>query len=92
MKRHIVALGVITFILAPLSCVPTNLSSLSSGTENLLNYALAENGATVDVCGDNPEHPASTLINGATSSDNWNSGEGWEYAFSKTRVRRRTSG
>lgn len=92
MKRHIVTLGVIALILAPLSCVPTNLSSISAGTDSLVNYALAENGATVAVCGDNPEHPASTLINGVTSSDNWNSGEGWGYAFTKTRVTRRTSG
>jgi len=89
MKRHIFTLGIIALILAPLGCVPTNFSSLSSGTEGLVNYASVENGATVEVCGDNHEHPASTLINGITSSDNWSSGEGWEYAFSKTRAKSR---
>jgi len=92
MKRHILTLGITALILAPLGCVPMNLSSMSSGTEGLVNYALAENGATVEVCSDNPEHPASTLINGITLSDNWGAGEGWEHAFSKVHVKRRTSG
>jgi len=47
--------------------------------KGLLNLALASNGTTVRVCEDNPEHPASTLINGITSSENWDSGEGWEF-------------
>ena len=93
MKRQILTLGIITLILAPLGCAPMNLSDVGSGgTENLVNYALAENSATVEVCHDNSEHPASTLINGITSSDSWVAGEGWEYAFSKIRVKRRTSG
>jgi len=47
--------------------------------KGLLNLALASNGTTVRVSEDNPEHPASTLINGVTSSENWDGGEGWEF-------------
>jgi len=48
------------------------------GNKGLINLALASNGAKVTVSQDNPDHPASTLINGVTSSENWDKGEGWE--------------
>jgi hypothetical protein len=47
----------------------------------LVNLALANNGAKVMVTEDNSDHPASTLINGITSSENWDQGEGWEYEY-----------
>ena len=47
-------------------------------TKGLVNLALASNGGRVVASKDNTEHPASTLINGITSSENWNQGEGWE--------------
>jgi len=47
----------------------------------LVNYALTENGAKIYVSEDNPDHPASTLNNGITSSENWHLGEGWESHF-----------
>ncbi|MDQ1329284.1 MAG: hypothetical protein QG641_2573 [Candidatus Poribacteria bacterium] len=46
--------------------------------KGLINLALASNGAKVTVSQDNPNHLASTLINGVTSSENWDKGEGWE--------------
>jgi len=49
--------------------------------KTLVNYALAENGAKIYVSEDNPDHPASTLNNGITSSEKWNQGEGWEDHF-----------
>jgi len=48
------------------------------GNKGLTNLALASNGAKVTVSQDNPDHLASTLINGITSSENWDKGEGWE--------------
>ena len=48
------------------------------GNKGLTNLALASNGAKVTVSQDNPDHLASTLINGVTSSENWDKGEGWE--------------
>jgi hypothetical protein len=47
----------------------------------LVNLALASNGAKVTVSEDNPDHPGSTLINGITSSENWEQGEGWELKY-----------
>lgn len=49
--------------------------------ENLVNYALPENGAVIYVSEDNPNHPGSTLNNGITSSENWAGGEGWETRY-----------
>jgi hypothetical protein len=49
----------------------------------LVNLALANNGAKVMVSEDNSDHPASTLINGITSSENWDQGEGWEFAYNE---------
>jgi len=50
-------------------------------TSGLVNLALAANGARVTVSNDNPDHPAATLINGITSSENWGQGEGWETSY-----------
>jgi hypothetical protein len=50
-------------------------------TSGLVNLALAANGARVTVSNDNPDHPADTLINGITSSENWGQGEGWETSY-----------
>ena len=67
------------------------MSLLNSSTENLINYALAENGAIVEVSQDNAIHPASTLVNGIRTSDKWHSGEGWEQTYAKS-ARRRSYG
>jgi hypothetical protein len=50
-------------------------------TSGLVNLALAANGARVTVSNDNQDHPAATLINGITSSENWGQGEGWEASY-----------
>ena len=50
-------------------------------SKGLVNLALASNGAQITVSEDNSEHPASTLSNGITSSENWNQGEGWESEY-----------
>lgn len=49
--------------------------------KGLINLALVSNGTKVTVSEDNPDHPGSTLINGITSSENWEQGEGWELKY-----------
>lgn len=46
-----------------------------------VNIALESNGGKVYVSEENPDHPAATLINGVTSSEAWNQGEGWETKY-----------
>lgn len=53
----------------------------SAVDSTLINYALPENEGKVIVSSDNDSHPASTLTNGITSSQKWDSGEGWETTF-----------
>ncbi|MGQ9608658.1 MAG: hypothetical protein ACUVWN_05120 [bacterium] len=50
-------------------------------TKGLLNLALASNGAIVTVSQENPDRPASHLIDGITSSEKWDQGEGWEISY-----------
>ena len=50
-------------------------------TKGLLNFALASNGAIVTVSQENPERPATNLIDGITSSEKWDQGEGWEVSY-----------
>lgn len=59
------------------------LSKYAVGNPDLAstNYALASNGGTVTVSGENVGHPAETLNNGITASDLWDQGEGWEFSF-----------
>lgn len=58
-----------------------SLVELNLENKGLVNLCLASNGAKVTVSQDNPDHPASTLINGITSSENWDQGEGWELKY-----------
>ena len=51
-------------------------------SKGLVNLALPSSGARIMVSQDNPAHPASTLNNGITSSENWDQGEGWETQYS----------
>jgi hypothetical protein len=67
-----------------LSCVPTAFFAIDNSVDNLVNYALSENGAIIEVSSDNPEHPASTLINSITSSDGWDSAEGWALQYTRS--------
>jgi len=50
-------------------------------TKGLVNLALASNGTRFIVSKANPDHPAHTLNNGITSSENWDQGEGWESKY-----------
>jgi len=63
-----------TIILASL----LGCASFGGGQISGINWALEKNGGRVSVFSEEMEHPASTLINGITSSEGWNQGEGWQ--------------
>ncbi|MBM3238407.1 hypothetical protein FJZ31_19110 [Candidatus Poribacteria bacterium] len=82
--RKILPIAIAALCIVALSCVPTAFLAIDNSVDNLVNYALAKNGAIVEVSYDNPEHPASTLINGVTSSAGWDSGEGWALHYTRS--------
>ena len=49
------------------------------------NYALAKNGATVNVSNITAGRDVNTIINGITSSEEWDKGDGWESSFTRRR-------
>lgn len=62
------------------------LGEVGQDTE-LANYALASNGATVSASNYTPGHNPFTAVNGITSSEDWDDGEGWECSFDRKRPR-----
>ncbi len=54
------------------------------GGQVSVNWALAKNGGQVSAFSEEFNHPAPKLINGITSSEGWNQGEGWEAGISVT--------
>ncbi len=50
-----------------------------------INFALASNGATVNASNYTPGRDPYTVINGITSSEDWDNGEGWECKFTRRR-------
>ncbi len=50
-------------------------------TKGLVNLASEESGSMIAVSQENPDRPASNLIDGITSSENWDQGEGWETLY-----------
>lgn len=66
-------------------------ASFGGGQVSGVNWALAKNGGTASAFSETQAHPASTLINGITSSEGWNEGEGWEAAITAGGGRRRRS-
>ncbi len=77
---------VIIMVVFPGCSVLQKLGGPGSSDE-LANYALASNGATVSVSNYTPEHSPLTAINGITSSEGWDDGEGWECRFDRRRPR-----
>ncbi len=57
-------------------------ASFGGGKISGVNWALAKNGGKATAFSEESDHPASTLINGVTSSEGWNQGEGWQASFS----------
>lgn len=52
-----------------------------------INYALSGSGAMVSASNHTPGHEPDTTINGITSSEGWDGGEGWECRFNRQRPR-----
>ncbi|HGE69817.1 TPA: hypothetical protein ENX78_03205 [Candidatus Poribacteria bacterium] len=63
-------------------------ATMGGGQISGVNWALAKNGGRVTAFSEEPEHPASTLINGITSADNWDQGEGWQASMLASGVTR----
>lgn len=53
-------------------------ASFGGGQVSGINWALAKNGGRASAFSEEPDHPASTLVNGITSSEGWDQGEGWQ--------------
>jgi len=53
-------------------------ASFGGGQVSGINWALAKNGGRASAFSEEPDHPASTLVNGITSSKGWDQGEGWQ--------------
>jgi hypothetical protein len=62
---------------------------LGGGQASGINWALEKNGGKVTAFSEDPNHPTSTLINGITSSENWDQGEGWQAPIGPTAGRGR---
>jgi ketosteroid isomerase-like protein len=58
---------------------------LISPERELINYALASRGAIAESPDNNPDHPPSEVIDGDTSSLDWDNGGGWEGNLSHKR-------
>ena len=71
-----------SFILVCLSTVVLasflGCATFGGGQVSGVNWALAKNGGRVTVFSEDPDHPASKLIDGVTSSERWDQGEGWQ--------------
>jgi len=63
-----------------------HLGGAGAGAESI-NYALESNGAKVSASNYTSGHEPATAINGITSSEGWNEGEGWECRFTRNRPR-----
>ncbi|MBD3180926.1 hypothetical protein GF312_01470 [Candidatus Poribacteria bacterium] len=59
---------------------------LMSPKRDLINCALASKGATAESPDNDPEHPPSEVIDGDTSSLDWDDGGGWEGNLSHLRL------
>jgi len=85
MKIHIIAIillcSIIIFACGSRNSVVKFVKEGGLETKGLVNLALASNGATVSVSQENPDRPATNLIDGITSSENWDQGGGWEAKY-----------
>jgi len=71
-----------------IGCSGTSLQTkdlLMSPKIDLVNYALSSNGSTAESPDNSPDHPPSAVIDGDTSSLNWDNGGGWEGSLSYLR-------
>lgn len=89
--RHLLAILSINLIIALFvlsGCSGTSLQTkelLMSPKIDLVNYAQSSNGATAESPDNNPDHPPSEVIDGDTSSLDWDNGGGWEGSLAHLR-------
>ncbi|MFC1718093.1 hypothetical protein ACFL6S_30835, partial [Candidatus Poribacteria bacterium] len=67
-------------------------ASMGGGQISGINWALAKNGGKVTAFSEDEGHPTSALINGISSSEGWNEGEGWQAPMNVAGTRRRGAG
>ena len=59
-------------------------ASFGGGQISGINWALEKNGGRASAFSEEPDHTASTLVNGITSSEGWDQGEGWQASITAT--------
>lgn len=74
--------GILFYVVIALVTFSGCAAILSSPGESV-NYALASNGAVAFASNFTRGHDPSTAINGITSSEGWDDGEGWECSFNR---------
>lgn len=67
-----------SFFMVVISALITGCATFGGGQVSGVNWALAKNGGRVTAFSEEPDHPASALIDGVTSSDEWDKGGGWQ--------------
>jgi len=72
-------------------CATTGVSGGGGSQPSGVNWVLAKNGGRATAFNEEPEHPASTLIDGVTSSDGWDQGAGWQASITSTTGGRRSA-
>ena len=88
MSLRVVSFCVIISLAAFSGCaVIQKLGRLGTAGEPV-NYALESNGAVAFASDYTSGHEPLTTINGVTSSEGWDDGEGWECRFNRERLRR----
>jgi len=88
-QQFVIVFGVFIVLFALSSCSGQSLRTremLISPQRELINYALASRGATAESPDNNPEHLPSEVIDGDTSSLDWDNGGGWEGSLSHLRL------
>jgi len=77
---------IFTFFLIGCSGMPSQTKELLLSPEiEYVNYALSSKGATAESPDNSPDHPPLEVIDGDTSSLDWDNGGGWEGSLSYLR-------
>jgi peroxiredoxin len=91
MKTYIISKQTLAFLfigaLIFSGCAIIQKLGESGSDDNMVDYALSSNGATVSASNYTPGHSPLTAINGIISSEGWDDGEGWECRFERNHPR-----
>jgi len=78
-QSYLAIIIIFSFIIIGCAGVPPQTKQLfESPNIEYVNYALSSHGATAESPDNNPDHPPSKVIDGDTSSLDWDNGGGWE--------------